>query len=123
MLPLREQLSDTAAIAAGSLPAVAPVPKERACEARLPANGAMVTLRELRVRRGEADVLRGISLDIQAASVTAVVGCSGVGKTTLLSSLNGLLLPVSGTISIAGIGALDTAAALQEHRLRTATVF
>ncbi len=52
-----------------------------------------------------------------------VVGPSGVGKTTLIGALNGLIKPASGAISIAGAGRLDDAAALKEARRIIATVF
>jgi phosphonate transport system ATP-binding protein len=80
-------------------------------------------LEHLTVRRGGADVLRDISLTIPAGKVTAIVGRSGVGKTTMIRSLTGLITPSSGAIHIAAIGALDNQQALREHRRQTATVF
>jgi multiple sugar transport system ATP-binding protein len=44
----------------------------------------------------------GISLDVDAGEVLAVVGPSGSGKTTLLRLACGLLRPTSGTISVGG---------------------
>jgi phosphonate transport system ATP-binding protein len=55
--------------------------------------------------------------------VTAIVGRSGVGKTSLISALNGLIRPISGTISVSGIGFLDNGSTLQEHRRHTSTIF
>ncbi len=83
----------------------------------------MIALRDVTVTRGANEVLRGISLDVHAGAITAIVGRSGVGKTTLVCLLNGLLGPVSGVISVAGIGPLDNPKALREHRCRTGTVF
>jgi len=88
----------------------------------------MIALRDVTVVRGANEVLRGISLDIHAGVITAVVGRSGVGKTTLMCLLNGLIRPVSGVISVAGLSSLDmdpldNPAALREHRCRTGTVF
>jgi phosphonate transport system ATP-binding protein len=83
----------------------------------------MIALENVTLQRGALDVLRGISLKISSGSITAVVGRSGVGKTTLIRALNGLVHPSSGSISISGIGPLDTARALKAHRRRTATVF
>lgn len=85
--------------------------------------GMMIALQNVTVRRGANDVLHGVSLDIHAGAITAVVGRSGVGKTTLICLLNGLLRPVSGTIAVAGVGPLDSSTALTEHRCRTGTVF
>ncbi|HEX2832623.1 MAG TPA: ATP-binding cassette domain-containing protein [Thermoanaerobaculia bacterium] len=88
-----------------------------------PASRAAIALHDVTARRGAADVLRGISFDIHDGQITAVVGRSGVGKTTLLCLLNGLLRPASGAISVEGIGALDNSAALRAHRSRIGTVF
>ena len=84
---------------------------------------AAITFDKVTVRRRETEVLRDVSLRIPAGKVTAVVGRSGVGKTTLVAALNGLLQPSSGRISVAGVGPLDNPRALLEHRRRSATVF
>lgn len=47
-------------------------------------------------------VLRGLSLDIPAGSVTAILGPNGTGKTTLLHIILGLFTPQAGTIFING---------------------
>jgi phosphonate transport system ATP-binding protein len=86
-------------------------------------SGTMIALDGVTVRRGENEVLRSVSLNIPAGAVTAVVGRSGVGKTTLVSLLNGLIRPSSGSVSVTGIGPLDNETALREHRGHTATVF
>ncbi|TWA56444.1 phosphonate transport system ATP-binding protein [Azospirillum baldaniorum] len=82
-----------------------------------------IVVDNLAVRRGGVPVLRGVSLTIPQGLVTAVVGRSGVGKTTLLGVLNGLVAPEHGTVTVAGSGPLDDAEALARHRRRTATVF
>ena len=48
----------------------------------------------LHVRRGDAEVLRGIDLSVERGEVLAILGCSGSGKTTLLRALN-YLTPIS----------------------------
>ncbi len=83
----------------------------------------MISLDQVRVRLSGIDILHGISLDIPAGQITAVVGRSGAGKTTLIRVLNGLITPTSGTVRIAGIGALDNSHAVREHQRRTATIF
>jgi biotin transport system ATP-binding protein len=47
--------------------------------------------------------LDGINLRIRAGSFVVVAGPNGSGKTTLIRHLNGLLLPTSGCIKLAGI--------------------
>jgi phosphonate transport system ATP-binding protein len=83
----------------------------------------MIRLEQVSVRRGAALVLRDISTDIPAGAITAVVGPSGVGKTTLLGTLNGLIRPLAGRVAIAGEGLPDGGDALRAYRRRTATVF
>ncbi len=47
-------------------------------------------------------VLRGVSLDIPPGSITAILGPNGVGKTTLLRIILGLLKPHAGKILLDG---------------------
>jgi lipoprotein-releasing system ATP-binding protein len=57
-----------------------------------------------RYRSGEKvlEVLRGLELDVAAGESLAIVGDSGVGKSTLLHILGGLDLPDEGTVSFRG---------------------
>jgi iron complex transport system ATP-binding protein len=63
-----------------------------------------VSLRELAFGYGPAGsaVLRGISAEIPARSITAILGPNGSGKTTLLHLVLGLLTPRDGDILLAG---------------------
>ncbi|MEV4675670.1 MULTISPECIES: ABC transporter ATP-binding protein [Actinomadura] len=55
------------------------------------ANGTLV-VRDLSVSYGRAvRALRGVSLDVPAGAVTAVLGANGAGKTTLLRAISGTL--------------------------------
>ncbi len=44
----------------------------------------------------------GVSLDIEKGSFVAVVGMNGSGKSTLAKSLNGLLIPTAGSVTVDG---------------------
>lgn len=51
---------------------------------------------------GADPILAGIDLDLRPGKTLAIVGPSGVGKTTLLATLAGLLPPLAGTVEIRG---------------------
>jgi lipoprotein-releasing system ATP-binding protein len=51
---------------------------------------------------GALQVLKGVSLQIEAGEIVAIVGKSGAGKSTLLHIVGTLDLPDSGTLSIKG---------------------
>ena len=54
---------------------------------------------ELRYGEGPVPVLTGLDLDLQPAEVIAILGPSGVGKSSLLRVLGGLQMPSSGTVA------------------------
>ncbi|MGB0034032.1 MAG: ABC transporter ATP-binding protein [Candidatus Acidiferrales bacterium] len=69
-----------------------------------PANSttAAVSVRDLRVKYGEREILHGISFDIPEGHTLVILGGSGCGKSTLLRTLVGLERPSSGEIWING---------------------
>ncbi|MDH3559635.1 MAG: ATP-binding cassette domain-containing protein, partial [Gammaproteobacteria bacterium] len=62
----------------------------------------IVKVRGLVFARGERMIFDGIDLDIERGKVTAIMGPSGTGKTTLLKLIGGQLRPASGTIVVDG---------------------
>ncbi len=66
------------------------------------ADSSVLEVRGLRVERGGTEVLHGIDLAISAGSVTALVGDSGAGKTSLLRCVVGLDAAVSGEVIFDG---------------------
>lgn len=65
----------------------------------------MVTARELTVVRGERVLFAGLSFEVDAGGVLLLRGANGVGKSTLLMTLAGIVRPDAGTV--AGIGRED----------------
>lgn len=61
-------------------------------------SGRLLSARDVHVRYGEAGVLSGLSLDLQAGQRVALVGPNGSGKSTLLMALAGRLRPAAGSI-------------------------
>ena len=51
---------------------------------------------------GEKEVLRGISIDVEAGTTFVVLGASGSGKTVLLKHVIGLLKPDRGSVTVDG---------------------
>jgi branched-chain amino acid transport system ATP-binding protein len=62
---------------------------------------ALLEVRDLHVHLGESHVLQGVSFDVPEGGVTALLGRNGVGKTTTLRALLGLV-PRRGSVALAG---------------------
>ena len=66
---------------------------------------------------GSRTILEDVSLRFGSGQVVAIMGCSGMGKTTLLKLIGGLLTPQAGEICIAGCR-VDTNDQKALYRLR-----
>ena len=62
----------------------------------------LVRIRGLRFARGSQAIFDGVDLDIPRGRVTAIMGPSGTGKTTLLRLIGGQLRPQAGSIVVDG---------------------
>src|SRR5204862_2217089 len=62
---------------------------------------ALLEVRDLHVRLGGSHVLQGVGFDVPEGAVTALLGRNGVGKTTTLRALLGLV-PAEGCVTFAG---------------------
>jgi phospholipid/cholesterol/gamma-HCH transport system ATP-binding protein len=67
----------------------------------------IVTLTDIFLQRAGKDVLNGLSLTVPRNTVTAVIGPSGVGKTTLLELIGGRLNPDKGYLLVDGLSVPD----------------
>ncbi|SEO75115.1 ABC transporter ATP-binding protein [Aquisalimonas asiatica] len=66
------------------------------------AGDVLVDIRDLHFARGERVLFDGVDLRIRRGEVTAIMGPSGTGKTTLLKLIGGQLQPASGTVHVDG---------------------
>lgn len=65
-------------------------------------NTVLVNVRNLVFSRGNRKIFDGVNLDIQRGKITAIMGPSGTGKTTLLRLIGGQLRPDSGSVHVDG---------------------
>lgn len=63
-------------------------------------NSVLVKVRDLKFARGRRMIFDGIDLDIQRGKITAIMGPSGTGKTTLLRLIGGQLRPHAGSVHV-----------------------
>ena len=63
---------------------------------------AIVTINNLTFNRGKRVIFDGINLTIPRGKITAILGPSGTGKTTLLKIIGGQLTPHDGTVTVDG---------------------
>jgi len=62
----------------------------------------LLEITDLRVRYGGAEVLKGISLNVEEGEIVTIIGSNGAGKTTTLRTISGLKRPVTGEILFQG---------------------
>ena len=86
---------------------------------------ALLEVRGVAKRYGEAAVFRGVDLTVGAGEFVAIVGESGVGKSTLLNCIAGLEGIDAGSIRLDGVdvAALDEASAARLRRRAMGFVF
>ncbi len=78
------------------------MPVHQGREASATARDAIVRVRGLHYSVSQRAIFSGVDLDIQRGSVTAVMGPSGTGKTTLLRLITGQLLADRGVVEVEG---------------------
>lgn len=90
--------------------------------------GAVMAIEDLGVSYGAHHALRGVTMDVPPAAITALIGPSGCGKTSLLNALNRLtdLIPgcrVRGRIELGGISIHAPGTEVLQLRRRVGMVF
>jgi ABC-type polar amino acid transport system ATPase subunit len=90
-------------------------------------NSAMLRMREVRLRRGQREILAGATFEVQRGELVALMGPSGVGKTTLLRIIAGLETFQSGTVEVEEValnsGSCHLPATLKSLRAKVGMVF
>jgi branched-chain amino acid transport system ATP-binding protein len=73
----------------------------------------MLTLTDIHTYYGKSHILQGVSLEVREGEVVGLLGRNGVGKSTTLKTIAGLVRPAQGSVSFEGraIGGLPS------HRL------
>ena len=74
---------------------------------------SLLELKGLETFYGASQALFGVNLDVSEGEVVALMGRNGMGKTTTINSILGLVRPRSGAISFAG----KTISGLRPHRI------
>ena len=96
-------------------------------EGRDSVTDVMLHMREVRLRRGEREILAGATFDVGHGELVALMGPSGVGKTTLLRVIAGLETFHSGTVHVEDLvlqsGICHLPATIKSLRTKVGMVF
>ena len=69
----------------------------------------MLAVEHLQSAYGPAQVLFDVSFSVGAGEVVTLLGRNGMGKTTTLSAVMGIVRPQGGTVRFAGVSIIDGA--------------
>ena len=83
----------------------------------------LIALEDVHKRFGQNEVLKGVTLRVDAGEVIAIIGKSGSGKSTMLRCINGLETPDGGAIMVADAQVADDELRLRALRLKVGMVF
>ena len=57
----------------------------------------MLSLKDFHISYGQIEAIHGVSLEVAAGEIVALIGANGAGKTTILRTISGLMRPTKGT--------------------------
>ena len=80
-----------------------------------PASEPIIAVRDLVHRYQDRTALSGVSFEVRPAELFGLLGPNGSGKTTLFRILSTLMVPTSGSATIAGLDAVRQPGALRRH--------
>jgi branched-chain amino acid transport system ATP-binding protein len=69
---------------------------------------ALLEVSGIDVFYGRVQAVRGVTLEVDAGEIVALIGSNGAGKTTTLRTISGLLHPIHGTIKFNGVDITHT---------------
>ena len=79
----------------------------------------MISVEDLSVSFGGVQALTNVTLDVERGELVGLVGPNGAGKSTLLGTINGVLEPTVGTITVAGDDTTTLSARALARRVAT----
>jgi ABC-type polar amino acid transport system, ATPase component len=83
----------------------------------------MIEVQSIHKRFHDQEVLKGVSLNVEAGQVVCLIGPSGSGKSTLLRCINGLETYDAGTITVEGVRVDARSKHIHELRTQVGMVF
>ena len=65
-------------------------------------NEPILSIKDLQVRYGGIEAVKGISFDVPEGDIVTLIGANGAGKSSVLRSIAGLVKPSGGSINFCG---------------------
>jgi branched-chain amino acid transport system ATP-binding protein len=63
----------------------------------------MLNIENLQAGYGKVEVLHGVTIKVPKGKIVTLIGSNGAGKTTTMRAISGMIKPVSGTVTLAGL--------------------